>query len=97
MGTDGLQMRSDWGCLPAAIVLSIPCAAIMLVMLRRGAPVLPSLTLALGALASAAMVNFGLRLFHAGDVAVMVLGWHFGGMVVVTALAGRFPWGIRCI
>jgi hypothetical protein len=90
LGADGLRVRSDWGCLPAAIVLSVPCATIMLIMLRRGAPVYPSLTLALGALASAAMVNFGLRVFHAGDVAVMVLVWHFGGVAVVTALAGRF-------
>jgi hypothetical protein len=90
LGADGLELHSDWGCLPAATVLSIPCATIMLVMLRRGAPRFPSLTLALGALASAAMVNFGVRLFHAGDVAVMVLAWHFGGIAVVTALAGRF-------
>ena len=90
LGADGLQVRSDWDCVPSAIVLSIPSAAIMLVMLRRGAPVFPSLTLALGALASAAMVNFGLRLFHAGDAAVMVLVWHFGGIAAVTILAGRF-------
>jgi negative regulator of sigma F NrsF-like protein len=90
LGADGLEVRSDWGCVPAAVVLSIPCATIMVVMLRRGAPLFPSLTLALGALASAAMVNFGLRLFRAGDVAVMVLVWHFGGIVAVTTLAGRF-------
>jgi hypothetical protein len=90
LGADGLLVRSDWDCVPSAIVLSIPSAAIMLVMLRRGAPVFPRLTLALGALASAAMVNFGLRLFHAGDVAVMVLVWHFGGIAAVTILAGRF-------
>jgi hypothetical protein len=60
------------------------------VMLRRGAPLFPSLTLTLGTLASAAMVNFALRLIHAGDVAVMVLAWHFGGTAIVTALAGRF-------
>jgi hypothetical protein len=90
LGADGLQVRSDWDCVPAAIILSVPCATIMLVMLRRGAPLVPSLTLALGALASAAMVNFGLRLFHAGDVAVMVLVWHFGGLAVVTTLASRF-------
>jgi hypothetical protein len=90
MGADALQLRSDWDCVPPAIALSIPCAAIMLVMLRRGAPLFPSLTLALGALASAAMVNFALRLIHAGDVAVMVLAWHFGGTAVVTILAGRF-------
>jgi hypothetical protein len=77
-------------CVPAAIIVSIPCATIMLVMLRRGPPLFPSLTLALGALASAAMVNFGLRLFHAADVAVMVLVWHFGGIAAVTTLASRF-------
>ena len=90
LGADGLQVSSDWGCVPAAIVLSIPCATIMLVMLRRGAPPFPNLTLALGTLASAAMVNFGLRLFHAGDVAVMILAWHFGGIAAVTTLASRF-------
>jgi hypothetical protein len=90
MGADALQLRSDWDCVPPAIALSIPCAAVMLVMLRRGAPVFPSLTLALGALASAAMVNFALRLIHAGDVAVMVLAWHFGGTALVATLAGRF-------
>jgi hypothetical protein len=90
MGADALQLRSDWDCVPPAIALSIPCATIMLVMLRRGAPLFPSLTLTLGTLASAAMVNFALRLIHAGDVAVMVLAWHFGGTAIVTALAGRF-------
>jgi hypothetical protein len=90
MGADALQLRSDWDCVPPAIALSIPCAASMLVMLRRGAAVSPSVTLGLGALASAAMVNFALRLIHAGDVAVMVLAWHFGGTAVVTALASRF-------
>ena len=87
LGADGLQV---WDCVPAAIIVSIPCATIMLVMLRRGPPLFPSLTLALGALASAAMVNFGLRLFHAADVAVMVLVWHFGGIAAVTTLASRF-------
>jgi hypothetical protein len=90
LGADGLELRSDWGCVPATLVLSILCATIMVVMLRRSAPLFPNLSLALGALASAAMVNFGLRLFHAGDVAVMVLVWHFGGIVTVTTLAGRF-------
>ena len=90
LGADGLELRSDWGCVPAALVLSIPCATIMIVMLRHGAPLFPNLCLALGALASAAMVNFALRLFHAGDVAVMVLVWHFGGIVAVTTLAGQF-------
>jgi hypothetical protein len=46
--------------------------------------------LALGALASAAMVNFALRLIHASDVAVMVLAWHLGGTAVAATLAGRF-------
>ena len=62
----------------------------MVVMPRRGAPLFPRVTLALGALASAALVNLGLQLFHASDLAVMVLVWHFGGVAVITALAGPF-------
>jgi hypothetical protein len=89
LGANGLRLRSDRDCVPAAMALGVPCATRMLVMLRRGAPLFPSLTLALGALATAAMVNFALRLIHASDVAVMVLAWHLGGIAVVTTLAGR--------
>jgi hypothetical protein len=73
-----------------ALVLSIVPAAAMVAMLRRGAPLSPRLTLTLGALACAALVNFGLRIFHAGDVSVMILAWHFGAVALVAAFGGQF-------
>jgi len=92
LGGDGLTLRADWDCLPAAILIGIVPAIAMVVMLRRGAPLLPRISIALGALALAALANLGLRLFHVGDASVMVLFWHLGGAAVLAglaALAGR--------
>jgi hypothetical protein len=88
-GADGLQVHPDWECAPAAIFIGIVPAAAMVVMLRRGAPLAPRVSVALGALAVAAIGNFGLRIFHIGDVSVMVLVWHFGGLALISVLAGR--------
>jgi hypothetical protein len=90
LGADGLAVRPDWECAPAGLLLSVVPAAAMVAMLRRGVPLTPRFTLALGALASAALVNFGLRIFHAGDISVMVLAWHFGALAILAALGGQF-------
>jgi hypothetical protein len=88
LGMDGLAVRFDGGCmLPAVLIGIVPSVAIV-AMLQRGAPLAPRLTLALAGLAVAALANFGLGLFHAGDVSVMVLIWHFGFVVALSALAG---------
>jgi hypothetical protein len=92
LGAQGLTLRADWDCLPPAILIGIVPSIAMVVMLRRGAPVLPRVSIALGALAVAALANLGLRLFHVGDASVMVLFWHLGGAAVLAglaALAGR--------
>jgi hypothetical protein len=88
-GADGLQVRPDWECAPAAIFIGIIPAVAMVVMLRRGAPLAPRVSVALGALAVAALGTFGLRIFHIGDVSVMVLVWHFGGLALISVLGGR--------
>ena len=88
-GADGLHVRPDWECAPTAIFIGIVPAIAMVVMLRRGAPLTPRATVALGALAVAAIGNFGLRIFHLGDVSVMVLVWHFGSVALISTLAGR--------
>jgi hypothetical protein len=91
-GSTGLTLRPDWDCLPPAILIGIVPAIAMVMMLRRGAPLLPRVSIALGALAVAALANLGLRLFHVGDASVMVLVWHLGGAAAlagVGALAGR--------
>jgi hypothetical protein len=92
LGADGLALRPDWDCLPPAILIGIVPSVAMVIMLRRGAPLLPRISIALGALAVAALANLGLRLFHVGDASVMVLFWHLGGAAVLAglaALAGR--------
>jgi hypothetical protein len=87
LGTAGLQLRADWDCaVPALIISALPTGA-MLLMLRRGAPLIPAVSLALGMLATGAMANFGLRIFHAGDLSIQILIWHGGGAVVVAMIA----------
>lgn len=87
-GAEGLALRPDWECLPYATYIGIVPALAMIVMLRRGVPLLPRLTLALGAVAVAAVGNFGLQIFHFRDVSVMVLAWHLGNVALLSVLAG---------
>jgi hypothetical protein len=88
LGAGGLALRADWDCLPAALLIGIVPAAAMLVMLRRGAPLYPRVTLGLGALAVSAVSNLGMQVFHAHDVSIMLLVWHLGGAAVLALLAG---------
>lgn len=87
-GADGLAIRPDWDCLPSATIIGIIPAVAMVVMLRRGAPLYPRLTLVLGALAVAAIGNFGMQFFHFRDASIMMLFWHLGNVAILSALAG---------
>jgi hypothetical protein len=88
LGAEALAIRPDWECLPAASVIGIVPAVAMVLMLRRGAPLYPRLTLLLGALAVGAIGNFGMQIFHFRDASIMVLVWHLGSVAVLSALAG---------
>jgi len=88
-GTAGLLPGSDWGCALPAVILSILPAITMVVMLRRGAPLVPRLSLGLGALAVAALASFGLRAFHAGDLSIQILVWHMGGATALAIAVGQ--------
>ena len=87
-GADGLAIRPDWDCLPSATIIGIIPAIAMVAMLRKGAPLQPRLTLMLGALAVAAIGNFGMQFFHFRDASIMMLFWHLGNVAVLSALAG---------
>lgn len=87
LGSAGLSLQTDWICLPAIALAGAVPAIAMVVMLRRGAPLMPYFTVALGALASAGLGNFALRLFHAQDASLMVLVWQFGSVFLLAALA----------
>lgn len=88
LGAEGLALSPDFECFgPMLLMAAVPAVA-MLVMLRRGAPLAPRATLFLGALATAAVVAFGLRFFHDGDASILVLVWHMGLAAVLTLAAG---------
>jgi hypothetical protein len=96
-GTEGLSFRLDFVCLPSILFASLVPGTLMLLMIRRGAPIAPITTTALAALASGALGATALRLFHAQDASVMVLVWQFGSVALLAglgALAGRrlLPW-----
>jgi hypothetical protein len=84
----GVAADGAWECLPPSVLIGLGPAMIILVMLRRGAPLYPRSTVALGALAAAALGNLGLRLFHEGDVTVVMLVWQLVAMAGLTLLAG---------
>ena len=87
-GAAGLALESDWACLPViAVIGAVPATAIVF-MLRRGAPLSPQLTAALGGLAAAGLGDFGLRLCHAEDASLTVLVWQIGSVLLLTAAAG---------
>jgi hypothetical protein len=87
-GPDGLSIQPDWLCFPAIAMAGAVPAVVIALMLRRGAPLTPHLTTALGGLAAAGLGAFGLRLFHPQDASLMVLVWQIGTVFLLTALAG---------
>lgn len=89
-----------WGCFVATIVTGAVPAMLIVVMLRRGAPLVPRLTTLLGALAVAGLANFCMRFVHAFDSSFVVLTWHVGAvMAVAAALAssGRYAFNWRTV
>jgi hypothetical protein len=88
LGPAGLQIRPDWDCVPMASVISIVPAVAIFMMLRRGAPLYPRLTLVLAAIAVAAIGSFGLQIFHFRDASIMVLIWHVGSVLLLSMIAG---------
>jgi hypothetical protein len=86
-GPEGLSLRPDWFCFPSIVLVGAVPAIAMAVMLRRGAPLTPHITAALGGLAAAGLGNFGLRLFHSQDASLMVLVWQVGTVFILTIMA----------
>jgi hypothetical protein len=86
-GTNALSLQHNLTCLPSILLLGTAPAIVLWVMLRRGAPLTPRWTVALGALAAAGLGNFCVRLGHPEDVTLMLLVWHAGGVLVLAAIA----------
>jgi hypothetical protein len=96
IGADGLTIHPDWDCLPMAAMIGIIPAAAIVIMLRRGAPLHPRLTLTLAALAVASVANFGLQFAHVRDASIMVLTWHLGAAALLSVLGGCLGERVLC-
>lgn len=83
----GLEADGGWDCLPPSAIIGLGPAIFIVAMLRQGAPLRPRSTIALAALASAALGNLGLRLFHEGDVTVEMLVWQLGAIAALVSAA----------
>lgn len=89
-GVSGLLSHSDVYCLPTILAISIPAAIFILLMVKRGAPIAPFVTIGLAALASTALAAAALRLSFRQDAAVSVCIWQFGSVVLLTGIASLF-------
>jgi hypothetical protein len=87
-GLQELWQRPDWLCVRSILLLGAVPALSMAIMLRRGAPLFPHFTAALGGLAAAGLANFALRLFFSEEGSLMVLVWHVGTVMTLTVFAG---------
>lgn len=78
----------DWSCVRTILVGTAVPGVVMGVMLRRGAPVMPRVSAAFGALAAAGLGNLGVCLFHPHSSSLILLLWHCGTVLVLVAVAG---------
>lgn len=86
----GLAFEPELECLPSIVAVgAVPCLAIYW-MVKRCAPLRPGLTLALAALAAAALGNVGHSMTHEQNSGLMVLVWHFGSVATLAGLG----WGL---
>jgi hypothetical protein len=89
---EGLRLSPDLICFPSILLVGVIPGALIFLMLRRDAPLAPTTSMALAALAASALGAAALRLFHTQDASVMVLLWQFGSVALITglgALGGR--------
>lgn len=87
-GPSGMEFRLDAECIPGIAMVGLVPALMILAMIRRGAPLQPRLTVALGILAAAALGDAALRLFHPIDAGLMVLVWQLGTVASLSLVSG---------
>jgi hypothetical protein len=85
-GTLWMTSQSDWPCVVSTTVGGLIIGAPLIWMLRRGAPLTPSLTAVLAALAALSFANVEACLTRPHAFALTVLLWHGGTVAAVAAL-----------
>ncbi|WP_363351441.1 DUF1109 domain-containing protein [Methylocystis echinoides] len=89
-GLQGLAVQSEFSCFWKIVVSSAPPAILILLMVRRGAPIAPYLTTGLATLAAASLIAAAMLLFHQQESSIMVLVWQFGSVIVMSGIAALF-------
>ena len=87
-GFAGLWLRGEWICVRWILSVGAVPAILLAFMLRRGAPMSPYTTAALGGLAAASLGHFGMRVFQPEEVSVLMVVWHVGTVIAISAFAG---------
>ena len=91
-GTVGLALREDWACVAGIPMTAAFPGFALAAMLRRGAPLQPRTTAALGALSVASLGSLGMCVAQPHERDVIILVWHgatIAGMSTLAAMAGR--------
>jgi hypothetical protein len=75
-GSVGLALRDDWACVEGIPMMAVVPGLALAVMLRRGAPLQPRATAALGALGVASLASVGMCVAQPHERDVIILVWH---------------------
>ncbi len=94
-GTTAATMGETRACLAFIVGLSLPLSALLLLMLRRAAPLRPELTAVLGGLAAASAAATLLNFFHPYDAAATDLAVH--ALAVLGVVLGCRALGARAL
>jgi hypothetical protein len=83
----GLADTHELLCVPTIAIAAVPPAIALMLMLRRGAPLSPGISTALGVLAATGLANVVTCLASPHQSAIAVLAWHGTTLLVVCLFA----------
>ncbi len=89
-GLQGLAILQELGCLWKIMATSAAPFVLILIMVRRGAPIAPYLTTGLATLAASSLIAAAMLVFHRQESSIMVLVWQFGSVILLSGLAALF-------
>lgn len=75
LGSAGLSVTPDFACFPAILAAGAGPAILIVIMIRRGAPIAPIAATGLAILAATTLGATAVELFHEQDAIIMVLVW----------------------
>jgi len=87
VGPGEFSFAPHWTCFPSVAATGFAPALVMVILLKRGALLTPSMTIGLGTLAAAALGAVGLRLYHPPDATALLMLWQLIATVMFLGVA----------